>query len=181
MRMGAETSKKTKEKANFLGSIKGKIILYVTLCTILMIAVTAVINSIALKDALKTSEHDLLIADAKNTSNVIDEWLVRQGDIVETMKCSIETMDKDDKEAIMDFLEVNLKNNKDALMYYCCFGYDGGVFPADHSTLDLDPTTRSWWIDALAKEELIYTAPYTDFATGQMIVSIAVPFKIEGE
>ena len=168
------------EKKSFAGTIKGRIILYVTLCMVVIIAVTAVVNSIVLKEALKTSEHTLLLAEAEGTSNVIDEWLIEQASIVETMKCSLETMEKDET-AIMDYLEANLANNEDALMYYCCFGYNGGVLPADHSSLDLDPTTRSWWTDALAKGDLIYTAPYTDFATGQMIVSIAMPCKIDGE
>ena len=168
------------EKKSFAGTIKGRIILYVTLCMVVIIAVTAVVNSIVLKEALKTSEHNLLLAEAEGTSNVIDEWLIEQASIVETMKCSLETMEKDET-AIMDYLEANLANNEDALMYYCCFGYNGGVLPADHSSLDLDPTTRSWWTDALAKGDLIYTAPYTDFATGQMIVSIAMPCKIDGE
>lgn len=169
------------EKQSFLGSIKGRIILYVALCTILIIAVTAVINSIVLKDALKTSEHNVLIAEAESTGDIIDEWLARQADIMETMKNALENMKREDTEVIMDFLEKNLANNEDALMYYCCFGYNGGVFPADHSSLDLDPTTRSWWTDAISKGGLIYTDPYTDFATGQMIVSIAVPCKIDGE
>ena len=169
------------EKRSFWGSIKGRIILYVTLSIILIIVVTAVVNSIVLNDALKTSEHSVLSAEAESTSDIIDEWLVGQGNIVETMKSALENMDKEDTEAIMDFLEVNLANNDNALMYYCCFGYNGGVLPANHSSLDLDPTTRSWWTDALSKGELIYTAPYTDFATGQMIVSIAVPCKIDGE
>lgn len=169
------------EKQSFLGSIKGRIILYVALCTILIIAVTAVINSIVLKDALKTSEHNVLIAEAESTGDIIDEWLARQADIMETMKNALENMKREDTEVIMDFLEKNLANNEDALMYYCCFGYNGGVFPADHSSLDLDPTTRSWWTDAISKGDLIYTDPYTDFATGQMIVSIAVPCKIDGE
>ena len=168
------------EKKSIAGTIKGRIILYVTLCMVIIIAVTAVVNSIVLNEALKTSEHNLLLAEAEGTSNVIDEWLIEQASIVETMKCSLETMEKDET-AIMDYLEANLANNEDALMYYCCFGYNGGVLPADHSSLDLDPTTRSWWIDALAKGDLIYTAPYTDFATGQMIVSIAMPCKIDGE
>lgn len=168
------------EKKLIAGTIKGRIILYVTLCMVIIIAVTAVVNSIVLKEALKTSEHNLLLSEAEGTSNVIDEWLIEQASIVETMKCSLETMEKDET-AIMDYLEANLANNEDALMYYCCFGYNGGVLPADHSSLDLDPTTRSWWIDALAKGDLIYTAPYTDFATGQMIVSIAMPCKIDGE
>lgn len=66
-------------------------------------------------------------------------------------------------------------------MYYCCFGYNGGVFPADHSQLDLDPTTRSWWTEAVSKNGLIFTNPYMDFATGKMIVSIAAPLEISGE
>ena len=81
----------------------------------------------------------------------------------------------------MDYLGANLSRNEDALMYYCCFGYDGGVFPADHSVLDLDPSTRGWWTDAVGTGGLIYTEPYTDFATGQMIVSIAEPFTLDGE
>lgn len=164
-----------------MGSIKGRIILYVALFTIIIIAVTAIVNSVVLNSALKTSEHNVLIVEAEGTSDVIDEWLIKQADILKTMKSALETMDKDNKDAIMDFLESNLKNNADALMYYCCFGYNGGVLPADHSSLDLDPTTRGWWKDAIADGDLIYTAPYTDFATGQMIISIASPCKIEGE
>lgn len=174
-------NRKKNEGMNFWGSIKGRIILYVALCTIVIIAVTAALSSIVLKDALQTSEHNVLIAEAEGTGDTIDQWLIRQADIVETMKSALAEMDKDDREGIMDFLETNLSQNKDALMYYCCFGYNGGVLPANHSSLDLDPTTRSWWTDALAEGGLIYTEPYTDFATGQMIVSIASPLKIGGE
>lgn len=169
------------DKQTFFGSIKGRIILYVVLCIILIIAVTAGINSIVLRDALRASEHNVLTTKAENTADIIDEWLTRQANIVETMKNALETMDKEDTGAIMDLLEVNLANNEDALMYYCCFGYNGGVLPADHSSLDLDPTTRSWWTDAITKGGLIYTAPYTDFATGQMVVSVAMPCIIDGE
>lgn len=169
------------EKWSFGGSIKGRIILYAALSTILIIVVTAVINSVVLNDALKTSEHNVLTAEAESTSDIIDEWLIGQANVIETIKSALENMDKKNPEAIMDFLEVNLEKNDAALMYYCCFGYNGGVLPADYSSLDLDPTTRSWWKDAIAEGSLIYTAPYVDFATGQMIVSIAVPCKISGE
>ena len=169
-----------KNKMTIAGTIKGRIILFVALSIILIIAVTAGVSSIVLNDALKTSEHNILKAEADGTSEVIDEWLIEQASIIKTMKCSLEAMKKDEK-AIMDYLEANLGYNSDALMYYCCFGYNGGVLPADHSSLDLDPTTRGWWKDAIAKGDLIYTEPYTDFATGQMIISIAMPCKIDGE
>lgn len=173
--------KRKDEGMNFGGSIKGRIIVYVALCTVVIIVVTAALSSIVLRSALQTSEHNVLIAEAQGTGDTIDQWLIRQADIVETMKSALAEMNKNDVEGIMDFLEVNLSQNRDALMYYCCFGYNGGVLPANHSSLDLDPTTRSWWKDALAEGGLIYTEPYTDFATGQMIVSIASPLMIGGE
>lgn len=168
-------------KQQFTGTIKGKIILYVAISTIVMIVITAFINSIVLNSALKTSEHSVLIAKAEGTSDSIDDWLSGQADMVETIKNALEGMEKSNPEAIMDFLERNLEDNENALMYYCCFGYNGGVLPADHSQLDLDPTTRSWWTEAVSKNELIYTNPYMDYATGKMIVSIAAPLVISGE
>lgn len=168
-------------KQQFTGTIKGKIILYVAISTIVMIVITAFINSIVLNSALKTSEHSVLIAKAEGTSESIDDWLSGQADMVEIIKNALEGMEKSNPEAIMDFLERNLKDNENALMYYCCFGYNGGVLPADHSQLDLDPTTRSWWTEAVSRNGLIYTKPYMDYATGKMIVSIAVPLVISGE
>ena len=52
-------------------------------------------------------------------------------------------MNTKDTDHVMDYLEKALSENKEALMYYLCFGYDGGVFPANHSKIDLDPTTET--------------------------------------
>lgn len=169
------------DKNGFGGSIKGNIISYVALCTVVIIVVTATINSVVMRNVLITDGHGTLMREAEDTGELIDQWLVRQAYIVDTMKCGLETMDRDDMESVMGYLEANLSQNPDALMYYCCFGYDGGVFPANHSSLDLDPSTRGWWKDAVGTGGLIYTEPYTDFATGQMIVSIAEPFTLDGE
>lgn len=169
------------KKQHFSDTIKGKIIIYVAISMVAMIAITAVINSIVLNSALKNSEYNVLVTKAEGTSDTIDDWLTGQATVIEMIKNALEGMDKDDPEAIMDFLSRNLEDNDDALMYYCCFGYNGGVLPADHSKLDLDPTTRSWWTETIANNKLTYTNPYMDFATGKMIVSIAVPLKISGE
>lgn len=165
----------------FNSTIKGKIILCAAVSTIVMIGITALINSMTLNSALKSSEHSVLIAKADGTVDIIDDWLKGQADIVETMKNALEGMEKDDTEAIMDFLEKNLQDNENALMYYCCFGYAGGVLPADHSQLDLDPTSRSWWEECISENGLIFTEPYMDLVTEKMVVSIAVPLEISGE
>ncbi len=179
--MSETEQKNTVKKNRFLGSIKGNIISYVALSIVIIIAVTATLNSIVMRNVLKTNGYNTLTEEAENTGALIDEWLTRQAYIIDTMESALATMHTDDMEPVMDYLEANLSKNPDALMYYCCLAYDGGVFPANHSFLDLDPTTRGWWIDAVETGGLIYTEPYTDFATGQMIVSIAKPFTMDGE
>lgn len=162
-------------------TIKGKITLQTAIYLILTILVCEVVAVSALQRNMTAQAKNYVRMQAADNADVVDEWLKDQGNIVHTVRNAIAYMDNKDSEVIMDYLEANLKENENALMYYICFGYDGGVFPADHSKLDLDPTTRGWWQQALEENGLIYTAPYKDFASGQMIVSIAEPLMIEGE
>ena len=170
-----------RDKTKVRNSIRFSIAVLVTICTFVIILVTAFINGINTKKVMVQNENTILVDEAVSNAEVISQWLEKQGDIVHTLRNSLAFMNEKNEKKIMDYLEQNLPNNEDALMYYCCFGYNGGVLPADHSELDLDPTTRDWWKDALEKNEMIFTAPYKDFASGKMIVSIAEPMMIEGE
>ncbi|MBR1702366.1 MAG: hypothetical protein IJ716_10475 [Lachnospiraceae bacterium] len=128
------------------------------------------------RNTLVGDAQETLKIEASDNAQVIDDWLGKQAAVVHTIVNHVSKMEYKDTDAIMDMLAMDLASNEDALMYYCCYDYDGAVFPADHSVLDLDPTTRGWWIDSVSSGSLIYTAPYMDFATGQMIVTIAEPF-----
>ncbi|MBO4980941.1 MAG: methyl-accepting chemotaxis protein [Lachnospiraceae bacterium] len=172
---------KAAQKKRFLGTIRGNLTTFAAICTAVIIVVLAVSNGVAVQNIVVKDAEEILEKEADSNSQVINEWLQEQGAIVSTMTDALAYMNTRDKEQIMDYLEANLARNENALMYYCCFGYDKGVYPADHSKLDLDPTTRDWWKDAVAAGDIIYTAPYVDFATGQMIVSIAKPLTIQGE
>lgn len=169
------------KKIPFFKTIRGKILQAVSVCTIIIILITVISNGLSSLDAQVEAEQILIEERTKADAGIIDRWLKNQGSIIHTMKTSLEFIGSSDTEAIMNYLGQNLKENENALMYYLCFGYDGGVFPADHSKLDLDPSTRGWWKQAIEENGLIYTEPYTDFATGKMIVSIAEPLKLNGE
>lgn len=162
-------------------TIRGSITLQTAIYLILTIIVCEAVAVNLLNSNMSKQARDYVSTEAENNANVVNEWLREEGNIVHTIRNSIAYMNNSDKDFIMDYLENSLAENENALMYYICFGYDGGVFPADHSELDLDPTTRDWWKQAIEKNELIYTAPYKDFASGQMIVSIAEPLMIRGE
>lgn len=162
-------------------TIKGKITVQ-TIMYLLVALVICELVSVVTFNANMTSQSKLYInAEAQTNAGVVNEWLIEQGNIAHTITNAVAFMNTKDPDTIMNYLEKNLSENKDALMYYVCFGYDGGVLPADHSKLDLDPTTRDWWKQAIAKNGLIYTAPYKDFASGNMIVTVAEPLKIQGE
>lgn len=170
-----------KTKATLKGSIRFRIAGLVTIGIVVIILVTAFINGATTRSVMVDDESVILSDEAVSNAKVINQWLEKQGNIVHTLRNSLAFLNEKDEKKIMNYLEKNLSENEDALMYYCCFGYNGGVLPADHSELDLDPTTRDWWKTALEKNTLIYTAPYKDFASGKMIVSIAEPMMIGGE
>lgn len=162
-------------------TIKSKITMQTLLSLVLTILICELLSVSALQNNMTTQARNFVEAQAQANANVVNEWLAEQGNIVHTICDGVVFLNTKDTDRIMDYLEVNLAENKDALMYYVCFAYEGGVFPADHSKLDLDPTTRDWWKQAIEKGGLIYTAPYKDFASGQMVVTIAEPMKIQGE
>lgn len=162
-------------------TIKGKLTFNTAIFIVVAIIVCEIVSVNALKSNMTNQTKQYVSKEAQTNARVINEWLQGQANTVHTITNTIAFMNTKDTEQVMDYLEKSLGENKDALMYYLCFGYDGGVFPADHSKLDLDPTTRDWWKQAIKKDGLIYTAPYKDFASGKMIVTIAEPLEIKGE
>ena len=160
-------------------SIKGKITCQIIMYIILAIVVCEAVSVNSLRTNMTKQTENYVQMQSEKSAGIVNEWLQEQGNIVHTVRDAVAFMNTKDTNKIMDYLEANLSENQNALMYYVCFGYDGGVFPADHSKLDLDPTTRDWWKQAIQKDGLIYTAPYKDFASGQMIVTIAEPLTLQ--
>ncbi len=162
-------------------TITTTISLFVAACIAVLVLVSQIVNAVVFNTSMRRESQELLQVQAEDNANIINSWLGEQADIMHGMREALRFLDDLDHEQVMNYLEGQLALNEDALMYYVCFAYDKSVNPADHSTLDLDPTTRDWWTQAVSKETLIYTDPYVDFATGQMIVSIAEPLEIKGQ
>lgn len=162
-------------------TVKGSVSIFVAVCIMIIIIVSQISVSIVVNGILNDNNKSELVSEAMENAEIINGWLEKQACIINTMKDALVYQNDIDPEKIMDYLELNLPQNEDALMYYVCFEYNKSVLPADHSELDLDPTTRVWWTAAMEAGGTAYTEPYVDFATGQMIVSIATPCKIAGK
>ena len=163
-------------------SIKSRITILTGLLVSVIILVLVINSAVHLRSTLISNEEKMLQLQAQNGADLVNQWLNEQEEIVHSIRNTLgHRYKKEDTDEIMDYLNMCLSENENALMYYCCYDYDGGVFPADHSKLDLDPTTRDWWKQAEQENGMIFTDPYKDFATGQMIVSIAEPVTIGGQ
>ena len=84
------------------------LVLAILLCELLSVS--------TLQNNMTTQARNFVEAQAGTNANVVNEWLVEDGNIVETIR---NVMDRDDTDAIMDYLEVNLaKDYKNDAGYY---------------------------------------------------------------
>ena len=162
-------------------TIKTSISVSVTLMVIVLIVITTVFSCMTNRKIMIQDEENLIQSEADKSAETINGWLEKQAETIHTMCTTLKYMDTKDADVIMDYLEKNLNENGNALMYYCCLEDEKAVLPANHSSIDLDPTERDWWKQAVEKNDLIFTEPYTDFASGQMIVTIAEPLVLAGD
>ena len=168
------------KKTGFFWYISNRIVAAIVAILLIMVGVLVGVNSVNSAQSISDNSKELVQKEAVDNANIISAVLKQQGDMLNTAASALSEMDYEDMDSIESFLSKCMEKNESALMYYACYDYDGGVFPADGSKLDLDPTTRSWWIDCQAAGELIYTDPYVDSATGQTVISACVPYTCEG-
>lgn len=109
-------------------SIKGKITCQIVFYIILAIVVCEAVSVNSLSTNMTKQTRNYVQMQAEKSAGIVDEWLKEQGNIVHTLRDAVSFMDTKDTNRIMDYLEANLSENEDALMYYVCFAYDGGVF-----------------------------------------------------
>ncbi|MDF2591089.1 MAG: methyl-accepting chemotaxis sensory transducer [Clostridia bacterium] len=56
------------------------------------------------------------------------------------------------------------------------------LYPSINLPADFDPTSRPWYQDAIAANKIIWTAPYKDAGSGNIVVTVAKPVKnLKGE
>lgn len=167
--------------------IRDNILNFSIVIVMVLLVCTTLEKAIGISSFVTRYSQQVVLEQAEGNAQTIEQWLQHQSGLIHSMVLAISEMSSNDgtgslpAQRIMDYLEKNLEANDKALMYYCCLGYNGGMMPADHSKVDLDPTTREWWQQAVKEQRLIYTDPYVDVVTGQMVMSIAEPFLLEGE
>lgn len=167
-----------------LGLTRTVIISSVITAAVLLILLAAVSFSASFS-RVKSGITDTSVQKLTVYSRQIDAWLEKQA-----VFCA------DQANAVGDLAEISgghMNNDafidgvmelNDALLD-CYTAYeDVSLYMAvtDTSTLPegFDATTRSWYQNAVAADDVIFTAPYVDTATGAMVITVAAPIRENG-
>ena len=163
-----------------MGSIKNRISIFVGASLLAVILICQFVSTYTLNRNLSDSISDYVEMEADTKADVVNAWLNNQAETVKQMAQAAMALGAKDKAKIQEYLGTCLAQNENALMYYMCYEDETTAYMAGGDTLSINVTERDWWKQAVGQQTLIYTDPYQDAATGQMVVSIAMPLKADG-
>ena len=82
---------------------------------------------------------------------------------------------------IKDFVSY-IEANKDVKhIYIGTMNKDMVIYPEAKLEENYDPTKREWYTEAVAKKGIVWTKPYQDTITGEMIISAALPIYYQDQ
>ena len=150
-------------------------------CIAIVLIVSELCGAGVIQKVMLEDNSQIIRSMAEDNGNVVKQWLAKQESILNTLKEGVEQQAAEgwDSVQVMDYLERVLPQNDVALMYYVCLA-DDTLLPADHSKIELDVQSRSWW-RAVTENRMIFTDPYQDAVTGKMVVSAAAPLRCWGQ
>ncbi|MBB6216015.1 methyl-accepting chemotaxis protein [Anaerosolibacter carboniphilus] len=157
-------------------SIKIRIIVLVCCISILGLTISGIVGYyLASKNITKESLEKLQMASDKYGES-INSWLLAQGKIVEEIGDSIVFHGQYDSSSLLDYLTNRTEANEYSIAVYLGFADNqfvsgDGWIPSE----DYKCTERDWYKAAVNHKQLVYTAPYIDATTGQMVITIAKP------
>lgn len=152
----------------------------------LMLIVTSLVGFFMAYKYLKSGVSDSSKASLSLYATEMDDWLKQQAEFTEAQanaagKLAVYSNGWQNND---DFIDSVMTLNDALLDCYTAYE-DATLYMAvtDTTTLpaDFDATTRGWYQDAKAKLATVFTSPYIDTATGNMIITVASPIYENGE
>ena len=163
-------------------SIKQKIILVISLTCILCLLVSSGVSYYISYNAVMDQSKGKIISEAGKYSEEINGWLDSEGKILSEISDCIGQMDISDGSKILSYLQQKTKSNTNSLAVYAGFTdkryIDGSGWTPDK---DFDCTQRDWYKNAMNKKDLVYSEPYVDAESKNMVISISKPIMKNGE
>ncbi|MBU3205867.1 methyl-accepting chemotaxis protein [Clostridium algidicarnis] len=164
-----------------MNSIKGKIISISLIISVSFIVLVSGMGYSTSKNNIKKETLSKIQFQADTYSINFDGWLNTQGKVVDELSSDLEKMEGYNNEILTSFLNNKIDNNKGFSALYIGFKDKQVIFNSSTNIPEnYDPTQREWYKQALKEDKLIFTAPYIDAFSDNMVVTIAKPVRDNG-
>ena len=162
--------------------LKKAVLLTVSIVTAATLSLVIILGYFISRDKLKAA----LSAEAEQSllaySEQVNAWLHDQGKFVLDQANAVGDIGRytGNHDNIVDYVKTAVPLN-DALLD-CYAGYEDttmhmAMFTNDTLPEGYDPRTRDWYIGATSNNGLIYTEPYVDVSSNEIVFTVASPIK----
>lgn len=169
-----------KIKAKLIGSFIG----VVSFC-VLIIALPLVLSTVKI---VKTNLQQIAELEIENINSNVAIFLETPIETIETSMNFIDTLGNNpNREKIESFFYALTEDQYTfTMLYYADLTPfpEGGFFYSSNSWKppeSFDQTTRSWFYDALNSDEVVFSSPYIDAMSGDIIVTISKAYRTDDE
>lgn len=169
-----------KIKAKLIGSFIG----VVSFC-VLIIALPLVLSTVKI---VKTNLQQIAELEIENINSNVAIFLETPIETIETSMNFIDTLGNNpDREKIESFFYALTEDQATfTMLYYADLTpfHEGGFLYSSNSwepPESFDQTTRSWFYDALNSDEVVFSSPYIDAMSGDIIVTISKAYRTDDE
>lgn len=165
-------------------SIRKKYFILISLVCIISLAVVSIISyNISYKLLFKSTKAQFEMA-SQRYSNEIDDWIKSQANYLAYMSEDIKiNSDYYNEERLKNMLKKKYENKgEDVLDYYIGFSDKRLISGSGWEPYaEYDCTERDWYIRAMEIEDTVYTLPYVDSDSQQMVITISKPLVMQGQ
>ncbi len=166
------------DQLRFEQKLRNRMLLYILTCSAGVLAILGMVVFYFTENLISGMIQNKARCRVEVTAAKIDHWLDARGRAVEALALSLSLEGELDESRRV--LLAELKSSHHALNVY--LGLDDGRFLTDSGArpAGFDPRLRPWYQQAMAKDGLVYTTPYRDILTGEMVITLAVPLRHGG-
>ncbi len=163
-------------------SIRARLVLVFSFICFGAIVIASVITATTVRKNTQENSSKLQQQKADYYASTVDAWLEREVSVIDYGQTYLENWSKVDDVQLQEFLHSMNNSSENIGNYYAGFD-DLAFFECLGAELppDFDCTARDWYQDAKSSDDKIFTTPYIDTATGELVISIAKSFNRDDE
>ncbi len=147
---------------------------------IISLVLVVAINKKAQEDIFWNNQRDKLALITEKCKIEVDNWAEKQSTLINNMASVIECEQFHTREDYETYLKGVIENNPYIMQTYICLDDNTAYFDNWVPAKDFIPTERNWYKTAMYNSgEVIFTEPYVDFRTGELVVTCSKTIELE--